>query len=131
MQFFTTIKDSIYSPDFYRTLRAKPLSFSLKYYFSLAAVLALAGTVLMTVQFLPKAQFALTTLAEKVVERFPAELEVTFKGGVVSTNVKEPYFVKETPGEADALRNEVEDAGTHENLLVIDTSSPLSLELFK
>jgi hypothetical protein len=131
MQFLRMVGQSIYSPAFYRDLRAKPLSFSIKYYVSLTAILALAGTVLLAVQFLPSVQSALGTVAAEAVEHFPAELEIVIAKGAASTNVEEPYSVKFTPGVAELVTGEGAAEPAHRNFLVIDTVSPLSLDQFR
>ncbi|MBI2623806.1 MAG: DUF1189 family protein [Candidatus Liptonbacteria bacterium] len=133
MQFLRTIGESVYSPDFYRALRARPLSFSLKYYYSLAAIVAVVGTAFVSL-YLPQAQPQLRAFFENAVNAFPAELAVTFKDGAASANVKEPYFIKyprALGGASETGGSGAADGKPPEYLLVIDTASPLSIEKFR
>ncbi len=55
----------------------------------------------------------------KIVGYYPAELTLTVKGGVISSNVTEPYFIK-AEGDKEG----------RENLVVIDTKNDFNRELF-
>ncbi len=69
---------------------------------------------------------------------YPDNLEITVKNGKVSTNVPEPYFIKmpvELRSEFQDSRDQALRTGSDlsriENLFVIDTLSPLTIDLFK
>ncbi|MCR4328887.1 MAG: DUF1189 domain-containing protein [Patescibacteria group bacterium] len=126
MRFWETIKNSVYSPEFYRTLRGKNLSFSLKYFFSFAAVVAVVTASVVSFRIIPQAQFAFTVLGTKVTSYFPEELEIVIAEGEASVNVAEPYLVK-TPD--DFLQST--STAKYENLFVADTVSPLSVDVFR
>ena len=126
MQLWTTFKGSIYSPAFYRELRTRSFGFSFKYFYSLAAILALVAAAVVAFTAVPQLQFALQTLGAKALGYFPQDLEITVAKGSASANVAEPYFLK-TP--SDFLQST--STTRYENLLVIDTSLPLSIEKFR
>jgi|SRR3989344_277525 len=109
-QIFSDIKNSIYSPAFYRDLSSTPFSYSLKYYLKFALIVSFVMTVVLSAQLVPIASDFLKNLDSSVGKYYPAELVLTIKNGELSTNVKEPYFV--------------------EKFVVIDTKTPFSAEQF-
>lgn len=131
MKLIWEIRDSIYGPAYYQGLLAKPFSYSLKYFFTLAILIALITSVSFLVSAVPAVQSFLANVGTKILEYYPEELEIAIKNGVVSTNIQEPYFVK-LPQE---FRNSIEKGsgisqGT-ENLFVIDTKTPFTVDQFK
>jgi hypothetical protein len=132
MELWRRIKASIYGPAFYRELVGKPLSYSFKYYVALAVTLALAVTVVLSAYFIPAVNSFLHSVASGVLKYYPQELVVTVKDHHVSTNVPEPYAIK-LP---DELRQPTENGAAAlppdtQNLLVIDTTAPFTVEAFK
>lgn len=120
MNFLKKIKNSIYNPAFYKGLTDAPLSASFKYFFGLIAVLSVILAFVFGVEVSP--MFTLENL-KKIVDLYPAELAIQIKGGVVSTNVTEPYIVK-----TFAPQKQV---ASKTNLVVIDTKQDFSVERFK
>ena len=93
MSFLQNIGKSIYSPEFYKELLGLPFSFSLKYFYSLAVVLAVALAVIFSFKIIPAAQPFLQSIGPQVLNYYPDELVITIKNGDVSTNVAEPYLL--------------------------------------
>lgn len=120
MRFLHDVKNSLYNPAYYATLRERSLGRSFKYFFGLSAALALAMAFFLGLELAPL--FSATNL-RKLVDYFPAELTLTLKSGMVSTNVEEPYFIK--------TEEMLGKKGEHENLAVIDTKTEFSRELLR
>lgn len=138
MQFFNNIKSSIYNPNFYNEILNKPFSYSLKYFLSLAVLIAIVTTIVFSFSTLPKINKFIGEIDVNVLKYYPDELVITAKNGIISTNVPEPYFIK-MPAELKdenikPAKNESEitrqDMAELENLVVIDTKSPLTVDLF-
>ena len=126
MSLWRTIRASIYSPAFYRSLPGRKLSFSLKYFYSLGVALAIVFAATTSFRALPLITQFLDQAGQTLVVNFPDELAVTIKNGEASTNVAEPYVLP-LP---DELKTEVEKNGKRApaNLLVINTASQASVE---
>lgn len=120
MNFLNKIKNSIYNPTYYSGLKDQGLSSSFSYFFSLIAVLSLALAFVFGVQL---SSIFSTESLKKLVAFYPAELAIQIKGGVVSTNLAEPYSVK------DSLGTDLKDKYT--NMIVFDTKHDFSVEAFK
>lgn len=136
MKLFENIKSSIYNPAYYSELLAKPFSYSFKYFLSLTALLALVGTIFISFSVLPEMNAFINNANSKVLQYYPDNLEITAKGGKISTNVPEPYFIKMPAEFKSGQKTEPEFRKSvpieeMDNLLVIDTKSPLTIELFK
>lgn len=116
MNFLKKIKNSIYGPAFYTDLKEQKLSFSLRYFLSLAACLSLIIAFFLGVKFSP---FFATENLRSFVGFYPQELSIEVKGGTVSTNVSEPYIIKSPT------------STYNKNLVVIDTKNDFSLQSFK
>ncbi len=132
MKFIENIKSSIYNPAYYSEILTKPFSYSLRYFLSLAALAALISTVIFSFVTLPKINKAIGEIVPNILNYYPDDLEVTVKDGKVSTNVQEPYFIK-LPADLKDSNTGTEDKPAKEeieNLLVIDTTAPLSLDTF-
>lgn len=133
MQFLDNIKSSIYNPSYYKEILNKPFSYSLRYFLSLAVLIAVVSTLVFSFSVLPKFNKIVNEIIPKALNYYPDNLEVTVKNGKVSTNVTEPYFIK-LPAD---LKNSDQGAGIEppiekmDNFLVIDTASPVTLDLFK
>jgi len=132
MKIFKNIKDSIYGPEYYKEVLAKPASYSFKYYFLFALIVSLVITVCFSFMAIPKIKAFADYGSTKIVELFPAELRIDVKNGQVSTNVQEPYFIK-FPGELKAKENSEisnKNLSNIENILVIDTKNDFNLDTF-
>lgn len=123
----TRIKDSVYSPVFYRSLSARPFSFSLGYFAAFVLIVSLLHTlwfwygtakVPALVPYLEKAGAALKA-------DFPDDLVIKIDKGEVSVNRPEPYSLP-FPAELKSSTD-----GTPQNILVIDTRTPASSESFR
>ncbi|MDO8483116.1 MAG: DUF1189 family protein [bacterium] len=121
MNFLNDIKSSLYNPVFYASLRGRTLGSSFKYFFFLVSVLAFVMAFAWGSQLAPL--FSGENL-KKIVNYYPEELTVTIKGGVISTNVTEPYIIK--AGEELSKKS-----NSHKNVVVIDTKNDFSRELFE
>ncbi len=138
MKIIDDIKSSVYNPAYYSEVVNKPFSYSFKYFLSLMGFLALIATVLFSFTALPDIIGFINGFESKALGYYPNELEVTIKDGKVSTNVEEPYLIK-MPAEfknINAVSNNksaeaVPKPEEMENLLVIDTKSPLTVDLFR
>ena len=119
------IRDSVYSPAFYRELFGKRFSFSLKYFYSLVVVVALVLTIVFSIEFIPQLHAMLGKFVGSSVELIPPDVTVRIDRGVVSVNQPEPYVV---PVPSD-LKEYFDESIT--SLLVIDTSRPFDVEQFK
>lgn len=133
MNFFKKIAKSVYGPEYYSELQSKQFSYSVKY-FALFALIFVAIFVLRIGIFnVPKMDAAIKNLVPTVVNFFPEELEVTIRGGKLSTNVPEPYFI-EMPESWENLPSEENVPNQFqslENLIVIDTQSEANADNLK
>lgn len=123
MPFFKKIKNSVYSPEYYSTLKFELTRASIKYFLGLALIFSLVYACVFAIFTAPKISqlFSKETLS-KLVDRFPAELEIKISDGQASSNVKEPYLIKmPEPFKTSNLN-------TFENLAVIDTKDPLNID---
>lgn len=127
MTLLQTIKSSIYSPEFYSTLPEKGLKYSFKYFFTLILTLSFIGTILFSIEIIPKMVDFLDRFSGAASEIFPEDLVITFQeNGTVSINQEEPYLIP-FPEE---FRKDIEFEGVKlENLVVIDTKTPFSHKL--
>lgn len=118
MNFISDFKNSFYNPQFYASLRARKFSSSFKYFFALIGALTFIQAFVIGSE--ASAFFSSSNLY-RVVGFYPKELVLTLQGGAVSTNVTEPYLIKNS----ESKRNEPA------NLVVIDTKNDFSLDLYK
>ncbi|OGZ18518.1 MAG: hypothetical protein A2494_01810 [Candidatus Lloydbacteria bacterium RIFOXYC12_FULL_46_25] len=127
-QLFSYIKESVYSPEYYRQLLSRPFSYSWKYYSALAMLLAVFLTIVSSVPLVPIVNRATHEFPQKFFAYYPDELELHVQNGVVTTNVAEPYFLP-LP---EMLKSEIADENVAvDHLVVIDTKTPISLEAFR
>ena len=126
MNFLKKVKSSVYDPLYYSEILNMNFGGSLKYFFKLSLLLALVGAVYLSFVSIPKVNSFISTFGDRVVDAYPAELEVRLKNGLVSTNVVEPYIIPLPKDEFNADYNK----SNYENLIVIDTKSDLSLDKF-
>lgn len=126
MKILSKIKSSIYDPQYYQGLTNRSFSYSVKYIFSFAFILALLLMIKFSIFALPQFMSGLNEIGPSIVNNYPSELQVVIKDGVASTNVKEPYYIENL----DSLKEAgVEINGnTPKNLVVIDTKSKANVE---
>jgi hypothetical protein len=134
MDFLKNVRDSIYGPVYYASLKDKPLSYSIKYFILLAVWLAVIASVVFLFPVVPVVNSFLENASQKVVAYYPDNLQVTVASGSVSTNVTEPYFLQ-LP---DELKTSLASSSSYgisssspENLLVIDTKDPITVSEFQ
>ena len=128
MNIFIQIKNSIYNKEYYQsTVLNQSLRSSVKYLAKLSLLVALLGCVVFSValpRLIVKAKGAITS----TVDEYPNDLIVTLKDGNVSINKPEPYIVK-VP---ESLSKPTDSNSPKiENLIVINTTEPFSLDKFK
>jgi len=127
-EFLHKVKSSVYDPVYYRELLGKPLSYSVRYFFTFIFYVALILTVVFSFASVPAAQSLFSWALQETTDAYPGELEIKLEKGVVGTNVSEPFFIK-IPD--DQKKNINQNSTNFENFLVIDTRTPFSLDEFK
>lgn len=125
MGFIETVRDSIYSPQFYKEILQRSFGKALGYFLLLVLLLTLLQTIFSAPFLLTTFQAEVQKMIETGVNKYPADLTVTIKKGQVSTNVQEPYFL--AVPEDDNNDRKMEDIN---NLIVIDTKTPFSISQF-
>ncbi len=121
MGFLQSVKNSIYSPNFYEKLLTKSLGRSFLYFFLLIFLFTAFRTGPIIYSFAKEGQPEIEKMLSGIVDHFPANLEVKIQKGLVTTNAQEPYFIP-FPSSSES-----ED---FENLIVIDTKNPFSVDQF-
>lgn len=99
MQFLREVRESLYSPLFYRELLSRPFSYSLTYFLKLSAALAFVYAVLFVVLLMPDVRVFLTDASSMLSEAFPGNFAFEIENGIASTTVKQPFTVH-WPGES-------------------------------
>jgi len=122
MNFIQKIKNSIYSPEFYSNIPKESLGSSIKYFLLLILLATVITAIVPIWLFATIGQKEINTIPGKVVNAFPKGLEVKIKGGKVSTNAREPYFI--------TIPNSENSSNQVKNLIVIDTKTPFSATKF-
>lgn len=122
--FFDQVRKSVWGPDLYQELLAKPFSYSFSYFTKLGILLALIGTIMPSLFLVPLTNKLLAEAPNVVLSTYPDELEVTVTKGEVSANVPSPYFIPIPRAWNDGTSG-------YEHLLVIDTDRPFSVEQFE
>lgn len=120
MRFFQTIKNSIYSPEFYSQISQKSFGKSLGYFLLLVLILTAIKSLTLIGPLIFELPGQLQTIIKETVNCYPEDLEIKVSSGQVTTNVEEPYFVDSCGGEF----------ATNQPLAVIDTQTPYSLAQF-
>lgn len=112
---FNDFYKSSFDISFYKEIIKEKFFDSLKYLFSLYLIFGIIGGVIFSfevIKFIPNIPTVIQSINKQAKKIYPKELVITVKDGVLSTNVKEPYFIK------FPLNNNI-----FENLIVIDTKS--------
>jgi hypothetical protein len=124
MKFIKKVIGSVYGPEHYQELIEQPFSYSVKYFVRFSAILGLLFIIGFSIFYFPKMKAVLNDGVRIVADSYPQELIVTIKGGNISTNVEDPYYIK-LPASIDKNNNQ---AGKYENLITIDTKSEASVD---
>jgi hypothetical protein len=123
---FLEIKNSIFGPQYYTELIADTSKTGLRYLLKLSLVVGTCVGISL-VPSLMKVKEAVNTTVLGVSSYYPQSLIVHVEKGIVRTEgVTEPYAI---PVPAGVFKNE--EAAQSVNALVIDTTTPFSLEYFK
>lgn len=123
--FLYVLKNTFFSPSYYKDILKVPFSFSFKFFIFYFFFYAVIGTVLFYVQSGPFLNRTFENLPQKVLQLYPDDLVIKVQDGKVSTNVQEPYIITadqfENAFKEDVLGiNEKDDI---KNVLVIDTKA--------
>ena len=124
MGFIRSIINSIYSPEFYKDVSQKSVWSAIRYFLLFTFILALFQTAVMAGPLISSSQNIVSTFITDITNYYPNELEINIQNGVVSTNVKEPYFVAFPHITNNPTENKVK------NILVVDTATPFSAGAF-
>ncbi len=133
MHIFYKIKDSIYNPEYYKSIPVEEtLGQAIKYLAKLALIISLI-TIIILGFFIPKFQGKIKELTNTFIENYPSDLIVSFKNGNASINQPEPYKIAVGKIFLDpSIDTEIlEQNKSMQNMLVIDTKTPFSIEKFK
>lgn len=117
MNFLKTIKNSIYSPSFYASLSKKSFKSSLGYFFLFSLLLTIINLIPLIKPFFTDLPNTVDQTVNKILDCYPQDLEINVKGGEVSLNKEEPYFISSCDQEK-------------QNLIVVDTKTPFSSSQF-
>jgi len=118
MNFFKTIKNSIYSPSFYQQIPTRSFKSSLGYFLLLTLILTIVSTLTFLGTLLTDVPADIQELLQSTTNCYPDELEIKINKGQVTTNVAEPYFIP--------LCLAYQTDKDYNNLVVIDTQTPFS-----
>lgn len=116
MNFLKTIRNSIYSPQFYSTVLTKSFKSSLGYFLLLILFLTIIRIIFLIKPLLLDTPVQLMGFLQEMVYCYPKDLEVKITNGAVSINAEEPYLISSCEG------------GVY--LAVIDTKTPFSPKKF-
>lgn len=119
MKFLDNIRDSIYSPQFYRDIPWSGFWKAVRYFLLLIIVLTVIQAGITARPIATSFKAGVQNFVNSLVASYPQELVITIKDGEAEVNVEEPFFLS-LPKEVSGL---VESEG-FENLLVIDTQNP-------
>lgn len=128
MNYWYKVKNIIYRPDFFINR-----SFEIKKALSFYSVLLAVFVALKILVTLPStAHFYQTVFSDAwqkevttLTRLYPEELQITFKDGIISTNVSEPYAI------AFPEEWRQEDESLPKNLIVIDTTKSIETSSFQ
>lgn len=119
--FFQTIKNSIYSPEFYSQIPQKSFKNAFSYFFLLILSLTLIRTIFLIDPLVNKAPQQFKNGIEQLINCYPNDLEIEVsQGGQASSSAKQPYFVS-----CEGTKQASESA-----ILVVDTKTPYSKDQF-
>lgn len=116
--FFYVIYKSLTNLDYYKHLLEVNVSFSIKYYAVLVAILALASSGAFAVKNSADIRSGVSRILNNVANIFPDDLVVTAKDGSLSVNKPEPYII-ETP-------KDVKSDNFPKNLIIFDSNGTIT-----
>ncbi len=91
--FFHVFTNSFFpQTHYYRNLLKTPLSFSLKYFFGIVFLVNLLFFLFITVIF-NNSRAVLVRRSMQALQNFPADLHISIKHGMLTTNYDRPYFL--------------------------------------
>ncbi len=95
MEFFRTIRKSVYDRAFYVTAKTENFAVALKYYSLFIVCMAILVSIPLAVSFGAWSSQVKTTgdIRTKALAIYPDELVLTFQDGQMTSNVKEPYAI--------------------------------------
>lgn len=133
MKFIQTIKQSLYSPEFYRSQQNVSFGTPFKYFLKLVTIQALIMTFVLALFVFPIISKVISKEGtDFILSYYPADLELTLKGGQLSTNVQEPFMVPMPQGWImDNDNDKVNGVPANKlptNLAVIDTKAVSALD---
>lgn len=125
--FFYVFYKSISSPSYYNDVVKANLGLSVKYYGTLAFVLALVGSGVVLYSFLPKVTGFIDSATTKVLDLYEDDLIVTASGGEVFINKPEPYIIsfEDVFGDSDEAYLAGEEVQMPQNLIVFDSAGTI------
>lgn len=91
--FFRSLYFSGTNPSYYREILQTKLSFSVKYFFLLSALLSIISTIALSVILIPQINSVNQTIKSQADKFYPSDLVITLKNGKLSTNRKEPIVI--------------------------------------
>lgn len=124
MGFFITIKNSIYSPEFYASIPTSSFWKAFRYLLLFFFILAIIQTIILSFS-VTNVEKELRVLLANTINSYPEDLEVSIQNGQVSTNADEPVFI---PMPASSQYSS--DTDQQKNFIVIDTQKPFSATAF-
>jgi hypothetical protein len=123
MNFFRKIRNSIYSPAFYSNIPQKSLGSAIGYFLLLSLFLTIIQSISPIWKFSTTGQTEIKKFVDQAKNFYPSGLEVKVQKGKVSTNVQEPYYIS-------LPKDKNRTAEDNQNLVVIDTKTPFSVEQY-
>ncbi|KKU56325.1 MAG: hypothetical protein UX79_C0034G0003 [candidate division WWE3 bacterium GW2011_GWB1_47_11] len=122
--FFYVFYKSLTSLAYYSDVAKTSLGFSMKYFFTLAAVLAILSTVITTATASGELKTGATKLLDDIAKLYPQDLVITSQDGAVSINQPEPYIIPIPAGQMQELKTESGEPAP-KNLIVFDSNGTL------
>lgn len=124
MNFWQLTKESVYSPEFYASLRKNTFRFSDAYLLKLLSVFALVVTALVAPVFLTFINTAQASFEKNLESRIPDDFLFTIKNGAAITNLDQPFYIP------DKLITVDDGSGKKRHVVTIDTRVGFTPEQF-
>lgn len=130
MNIFKQIKNSVYNKEYYQnTVLTESFGSSIKYLLKISVIIAFAFAIVFGVAS-PFISKGLKNGLHEAVGQYPSDLTISVNNGNATINQPEPYFIKISNSIKD-LNNSSDQTKNVENLIVVNTSEPFSLDKFK
>lgn len=123
--FFRLLSKTVYSPETYAEVVAKPTGKMVAFFLKFALILLLISVVASISSFIKAGESItgkLPTTIDTALDVIPSTLQVHIVDGKVSTNAKEPVYIKASSSNSNKQ---------FQNLVVIDTKTPFTAEQFQ